>query len=186
MSGVPDSHDEHGLDLLSDNARNVIPAIAPDLNPEWVALPKDGGLDPAPQAAYSSALEPNTDSSPQEICTSGPPDSSPVVYSGPRASVPIESNWAPVMEFAAADIFQHSPFGDVLNSLRSLSLSGDSRPNYVRLEWEAGDEEICYPPTTHLIDMVDDLTDVLNFDSEDIDGIDDDAGEEQEPPPTGC
>ena len=32
---------------------------------------------------------------------------------------------------------------------------------------------------------VDDLTDVLNFDSEDIDGIDDDAGEEQEPPPTG-
>ena len=27
---------------------------------------------------------------------------------------------------------------------------------------------------------------MLNFDSKDIDGIDDDAGEEQEPPPTGC
>ena len=29
--GTPDSHDEHGLDLLSDNARNIIPAIAPGL-----------------------------------------------------------------------------------------------------------------------------------------------------------
>ena len=89
------------------------------------------------------------------------------------------------MEFAAADIFQHSPFGDVLNSLRSLSLSGDSWLNNVWLEWEAGDEELCFPPTTHLIATVDDLTDVLNFDSEDIDAIDDDAGEKQEPPPIG-
>ena len=32
--GVPDSHDEHGLDLLSDNARDITPAVAPDLNPE--------------------------------------------------------------------------------------------------------------------------------------------------------
>ena len=89
------------------------------------------------------------------------------------------------MEFAAAHIFQHSPFGDVLNSLRSLSLSGDSWPNYVRLEWGAGDEEICSPPTTHLIATVDDLTDMIDFGSEDIYGMDDDEGEEQEPPPTG-
>ena len=34
VPGAPDSHDGHGLDLLSDNARNIIPAIAPDLNPE--------------------------------------------------------------------------------------------------------------------------------------------------------
>ena len=39
----------------------------------------------------------------------------------------------------------------VLNSLKSLSQSGDSWPNYVRLEWEADDEGIRYPPTTHLI-----------------------------------
>ena len=45
---APDSHDEHGLVLLSDNARNIIPTITPDLNPEQVALPKDGGMDPAP------------------------------------------------------------------------------------------------------------------------------------------
>ena len=89
------------------------------------------------------------------------------------------------MEFTAADIFQHSPLGDILNLLKSLSLSGDSSPHYVRLEWEAGDEGIRCPPTTHFIAMVDDLTDVLDFDSEDIDGVYDDAGEEEEPPPTG-
>ena len=83
------------------------------------------------------------------------------------------------------DIFQHSPFGDVLNSLRSLSLSGEPWPNYVRLEWDADDEEIRCPPITHLVATVDDLTDMLDFDSEDINGMDDDAGDESEPPPTG-
>ena len=42
-----------------------------------------------------------------------------------------------------------------------------------------------FVPPTHLIGTVDDLTDMLDFDSKDIDGMDDDAGEEQEPPPTG-
>ena len=79
------------------------------------------------------------------------------------------------MEFSAADIFQHPPFGEVLNSLRFLSLSGDSWPNYVRLEWEADNEEIRSPPTTHFIATVDDLTDMLDFNSEDIDDMDDDA-----------
>ena len=73
----------------------------------------------------------------------------------------------------------------MLDSLKYLSLSGDSWPNCVQLEWEADDEGIRYPPITHLIAIVDDLTDMLDFDSEDIDGMDDDAGEEQEPPPTG-
>ena len=65
-------------------------------------------------------------------------------------------------------------------------LSGDSWPNYVQLEWEADNEELRYPPTTHLIATIDGLTDMLDFDSKDIDGMDDDAEEEQEPPPTGC
>ena len=89
------------------------------------------------------------------------------------------------MEFTSADFFQHSPFGDIVNSLRSLSLSGESWPNYVRQDWDADDEEIRRPPTTHLVATVDDLTDMLDFGSEDIDGMDDDAGDEQEPPPTG-
>ena len=33
---------------------------------------------------------------------------------------------------------------------------------------------------------VDDLTDMLDFDDEDIDGMDDDAGDNQEPTPIGC
>ena len=57
-------------------------------------------------------------------------------------------------------------------------------PNYVRQDWDADDEEIRCPPTTHLVATVDDLTDMLDFDSEDIDGMDDDAGDEQEPLPT--
>ena len=36
-SGALNSHDEHGLDLLSDNARDIAPAGAPDLNPEQIA-----------------------------------------------------------------------------------------------------------------------------------------------------
>ena len=79
VPGAPDSHDEHGLDLLSDNARNIIPPISPDLNPEWVVLPKDGGVDPAPQAAYSSTLEPNTGLTSVEACNPGPSDPYPAV-----------------------------------------------------------------------------------------------------------
>ena len=50
---------------------------------------------------------------------------------------------------------------------------------------DVDEEEIRAPPTTHLVATVDDLTDMLDFGSEDIDGMDDDAGDEQEPPPTG-
>ena len=48
VPGAPDIHGEHGLDLLSDSARDIIPEAAPDLNSGQVALPLDGGLDPAP------------------------------------------------------------------------------------------------------------------------------------------
>ena len=183
--GAPDGHDEHGLDLLSDNAQDITPAVAPNSNPEQAALPRDGGMDPAPQAIPSSAVELNIGLASEEACDSGPPDSYPVVGSSPRVPEPAKPGWALVMEFTAADIFQHSPFGDMLNSLKSLSLLGGSRPNYVRLEWEAGDEGIRCPPTTHFVAMIDDLTDVLDFDFEDIDGMDDDAGDTQEPPLTG-
>ena len=113
--GAPDSPDRHGLDLLSDNARDIIPAVSPDLNPEQVALPKDGGVDPAPQAACSSAVEANTGRISVEACIPEPPESYPVVGPGPHTLKPAEPGWAPVMEFTAADIFQHSPFGDMLN-----------------------------------------------------------------------
>ena len=135
-------------------------------------------MDPAMETTHSTAIDPNTDFTSNEVCVIGPSDSSPATGSEPRTSVPIKSDWAPMMEFSSADIFQHSPLGDVLNSLRSLSLSGDHWPNYVRLEQDADDEEIRCPPTTHFVATVDDLTDMLDFGSEDIDGTDDDAREE--------
>src|SRR3954463_3536857 len=104
---------------------------------------------------------------------------------GSSEPLPIESDWAPVMEFTAADIFQCSPFGDILNSLKSLSLTGEPRPNYGLRGWDSDDEEIQSPPTTHLIATVDDLTDMLDFGSEDFDGMDDEGGDEQEPAPVG-
>ena len=73
-----------------------------------------------------------------------------------------------------------------MNSLRSLSLPGDSWPNYVRLEWGADDEEIRPPPTTHFIATVDDLTDVLDFNFEDIDGMDDDQEKNRNHRPQGA
>ena len=128
-------------------------------------------------------MEPNTDLVPCEARDSEVPDSSP--DSEPPAPLPIESCWAPIMEFTAEDIFQHSPFGDILNSLRYLSLSGVPWPDYGQDGWDADDEEIQSPPTTHFVATVDDLTDMLDYDSEDINGMDDDAGDDQEPAPTG-
>ena len=58
-------------------------------------------------------------------------------------------------------------------------MAGDSQPNYVRFELEADDGEFRSPPTTHFIATVDDLTDTLDYDSEDIDGMDDNAKEEE-------
>ena len=45
--GAADSHDEHGLGLLSDNPRDIAPAGAPDLKLEQIASPEDGWMDPA-------------------------------------------------------------------------------------------------------------------------------------------
>ena len=103
--GAPDNHDEHGLDLLSDSARDIIPEAAPDLHPGQVALPMDGGLDPAPQAAHLSAVEPNTGPTAVEACNPRPPDSYPAVGPGPLTLEPVEPGWAPVMEFTATDVF---------------------------------------------------------------------------------
>ena len=106
--GAPDSHDEHGLDRLSDNTRDITPAVALDSKPEQAALPKDGGMDPAPQAVPSSAMWPNT-GPPGEAYDSVPPDSYPVVGSSPRVPEPAEPGWAPVMELPRGTSFNTRP-----------------------------------------------------------------------------
>ena len=68
---------------------------------------------------------------------------------------------------------------------RLWSLSGEPWPDYGQQGWDTNDEEIQSPPTTNFVATVNNLTDMLDFDSENIDGMDDDVGGEEEPPPTG-
>ena len=168
-------HDEYDLALPLDSVQEIAPTATPTLNSEPVVPSMDGWMEPATEALPSAAIEPNIDLALHESRVVKLPDPSPSTDSGPPVPVPIESDWAPIMESTSADIFQHSPFGDMLNSLKSLSLSRESWPNYARQDWDADDEEIRRPPATHLVATVDDLTDMLDFDSEDINGMDDDA-----------
>ena len=72
-----------------------------------------------------------------------------------------------------------------MKSLKSLSLSGEPWPDYGQRSWDADDEEIQSPPTTHFVATVDDLTDMLDFDSEDTDGMDANEGDDEEAAPIG-
>ena len=81
-------------------------------------------MDAASGAAISKVIEPNSGHALRMARDSKESDFSP--NSEPPAPLPIESDWAPIMEFTAADIFQHSPFDDILNSLKSLSLYQES------------------------------------------------------------
>ena len=76
----------------------------------------------------------------------------------------------------------------MLNSLKARSLAGGSQPNTIRFELDADDGEFRFPPTAHFIATVEDLTGMLDYGSDNIDGMDDDAGEEkaQNPLFTGC
>ena len=138
--------DKHGLNLSSGRIQERAPTTTLALDPEQIMSPEDGKLNPIAAATDSATLEPLAYSAAYDICINGTPDSSPVSSSEPCESADTELDRLLIFKFSAADVFQHSPMGDVLNSLKSLSLSGDSWPNYVRLEWEADDGGIPYPP----------------------------------------
>ena len=89
MSGAPHSHDEHDLALPPDSVQEITPATTPALNPEQIAPPEDGWIDPATEAALSVAIELNTDFTSYESCVAEPLDSSPATGSEPPASMPI-------------------------------------------------------------------------------------------------
>ena len=180
---TPHYLDGHDIALPRNSALEAARASVPTIDSEPTASIEDQRLDAASGAAISEAIEPNSSSALRMARDSEEPDSSP--NSEPPAPLPIESDWVPIMEFTAADIFQHSPFGDILNSLKSLSLSGEPWPDYDQQGWGTDDEEIQRPPTAHFVATVNDLTDMLSFDSEGIDGMDEDAGDEQQPAPTG-
>ena len=120
---APHCLDGHDLALPPNSALEAVPVSAPTLSSEPTTPIEDGWLDTASGAATSTPIEPNTSLVLCESRDSKVPDSFP--DSEPSALLPIESDRAPIMEFTTADIFQHSPFGDILNSLKSLSLSGE-------------------------------------------------------------
>ena len=94
--GALNSHDEHGLDLLSDNIRDIAPATAPTLNSEPVAPSMDGRMDHATEPVSSAAIEPSIDLTLHESRDAKLPDPSPATDSEPPVPVPVESDWAPI------------------------------------------------------------------------------------------
>ena len=71
--------------------------------------------------------------------------------------------------------------------MQYLSITEASPLNYTQHRLGAEVREFHTPPTTHLVAIIDDLTDMIDYASEDIDGIDDDVDIEQSqnPPTTG-
>ena len=144
LSSVLHCHDEHDLALPPNSTLEAAPASAATSSSEPAAPIEDGRLDAASGAAIPTTVEPNTSPVLCKTCDSMEPDSSP--DSEPCVPLPSESDWAPIMEFTAADVFQHSPFGNILKSLKSLSLSGEPWPDYGQQGWGTDDEEIQNPP----------------------------------------
>ena len=71
MKGTPYSHDEHDLDLPSDCVQEISPAAALALDPVQIVPSEDGRMDPATEAAHSTAIEPNIDFTSNEVCVIG-------------------------------------------------------------------------------------------------------------------
>ena len=100
----------HDLALPPDSVLEAAHASVPTPNSEPIAPIEDERLDITSEAAIPKAIEPNASLA---LCTTH--DSEDPDYE-PPAPLPIESDWAPIMEFTATDIFQHSPFCGILNS----------------------------------------------------------------------
>ena len=116
IAASPRHHDEHDLNLSSGRIQEIAPVTALALDPEHIVPSKDGRLNPTAEAIDSMALEPNIDLKSHDVFVTGTPDSSLVTNSEPCASADAELDRLSIFEFSAADIFQHSPLGNVLNS----------------------------------------------------------------------
>ena len=107
--------DKHGLNLPSGHIQEIAPVTTLALDPEQIESPEDGKLNPITEATDSAALEPHTDSTSHDICIHGAPDSPLAMSSGPCESADNELDRLSIFKFRAADVFQHSPMGDVLH-----------------------------------------------------------------------
>ena len=106
---APCGHDGYDLALPSDSVREIAPAAALSLDSEPVAPSMDGYMDPVTEAVPSVVIEPNIDLTLHESRLAKLPNSSPATDSEPPAPVPIESDWAPIMEFTSRIFFSTRP-----------------------------------------------------------------------------
>lgn len=100
---APHCFDGHDLALQPNSTLEAAHAPAPTLNSEPIAPIEDERLDVTSGAAISKAIEPNASPALRVTHDSEDPDSS--LDSEPPVPLPIESDWAPIMEFTAAHIF---------------------------------------------------------------------------------
>ena len=103
LPSAPHCHNGHDLALPPNSALEAAPTSASTLNSEPTASIEDGWLDAASGAAIPTAIEPNTSPALRETRDPKEPDSTP--DSEPSVPLPIESDWAPIMEFTSTDIF---------------------------------------------------------------------------------
>jgi hypothetical protein len=173
-----------------------MPALA--LDPERDTSSDDRGVNPAqlspitellvgdPDATMSSA-DPESN---RTLPVIGKPDSPLDTNSELSRSASIGLGQVVITERSSADpqtLIQPSLLNETLDLIQSLAITEVSPPNYAQLELGAESREFYIPPTTHLIATVEDLTDMLDYTSEDIDGMDDNVEAEpgQNPPITG-
>ena len=100
---VPLCPDGHDLTLPPDSTQSAAQVSAPIISSEPTALVGDGRLDATPGAAISTAIEPNT-----SLVLCGAYDnkvSDSVPDSESSAPLPIEPDWALIMEFTTMDVF---------------------------------------------------------------------------------
>ena len=86
---VSRGHDEYDLALPSDSVQATAPATALTLNSKPIAPSMDGWIDPATEAVFSAAIEPNIDLTLHGSRDAELPDSSPTTDSEPPAPMPI-------------------------------------------------------------------------------------------------
>ena len=106
------------------------------------------------------------------------PDSSPDTGSEPSELASCELGQEVSFPPYSTDSFlpgQTSPLSEALDLMRSLVITEERCPNYAQPGLGAESGEFYVPPTTHFIATVEDLTDMLDYGSKDIDGMDDDA-----------
>ena len=145
-TAVPGHYDEHDLDLSSGHTQEIAPMTALALELERTASPEARKLNPAAEAAESAALDPHKDPTSSWACVIGTSDSSLAIGSKLHTSAPIETDRAPIVKFISADIFRHSPLGDVLNSLKKLSSAGTHSRIISGSNWRLMTENFASPP----------------------------------------